>query len=335
MTQAPQEATQDLHEQLALNDSQLALSGITRSMDLAQKASDSADFSLNWAQNYVPSAPAPDPGHDRGSLDHQDWVVESYRESDEEVQADLYYREEKAEEAYDALSALKGDKKAIADGKEDTISKYAQQERERIQAEIAKQVAKEAYAAAQEKHLEGVEIDGAPQLDAAVKELATSATSHGHSTSGWKFLGTPRHGERIMFERTPVDTEDLTYAQSHQPSELLSVGFNDDGTEVQFSKATDIDQAAVAKYDKDLATIEAYKFTIKANGNVVDNGHRTGTVHNHLPNHMDNGDITARVVERDGSHHLVDKTPLQADDIAKIQAKIIEVTEAMKEVGTK
>ncbi|MDB5168672.1 MAG: hypothetical protein JWO41_28 [Candidatus Saccharibacteria bacterium] len=332
MAQA-QEAPQDLREQLALDDSHLALNGIARTMELAQKEVSGAEQSLHFAQNYQPPAPTPDPGHDRGSLDHQDWLVENHRESDEEVRADLYYREDKLDKAHEVLSTLFEDKDAIKAGEKGAITKYAQQERERIEAEIKKQEAATAYALAHEKHLEGVEIDGAPQLDAAIKELATLSTAHKQSMSGWRFIGTPRHGKRMMFERTPVDTDGLTYAQTHQETELLSIGFNEDGTEVQFSKATDIDQAAVARYDKNLATVEAYKFTIKTDGNVIDNGHKNGTVHKHLPNHMDNGDITATVVKRGSNYERVEKEPLQADDIAKMQAKIQEVTEAMKEVA--
>lgn len=339
MTQSHQEAPVDIHEQLALDDSQLALRGIARSMDLAQQAYDSAEFSLNWAQNYVPSAPAPDPGHDRGSLDHQDWVVESYRESDEEVQADLYYREEKTEEAYGVLSALKSDKKAIADGKEDAISKYAQQERERIQAEITKQEAAKAAVTAREKHLKGVEIEGATELSAVIKDLAAdpnlSAAIGKKSSIGWKFLGTSRHGNRLMFERLPADAPEEPYHYSSMRIELLSIGIRDDGTEVQYSAATDIDQDAVKRYGTDIATIDNYEFNIKSGGNVVDEGHRHGTINNYLPSLMDNGVINAFLNNPTRPGYSADKITLEADDMIKLRGKIIEVTSAMQEVANR
>jgi hypothetical protein len=339
---SPQELPiNSLQEQLALDDSQLAIMGIARSMAATEKEISSAERSITFNRNYRPSNPGPRPHPEAGGMDHQDWGVASYEyaHADEDGEESIGYAEGSLREAEDKLYDLHEDKELIESGDDTVASKYATTERERIQAQIEKQRRAQEGADRHATYLKGAEIEGATDLSTAIKDLATDSklgdVRGKVSTSGWKFVGTPYHGSRPMFERMipAAANEKVTSHWKFNKTELLTLGVSDEAVSVEYTEASDIDEEAVKRYRDDLATVDAYSFKIKADGYVAEQSHTTGKKSTHLPNHMDDGTINgcARYGSNDPNVSL--DAVLNANDITKMSNKIAEVTAAMQELA--
>jgi hypothetical protein len=337
---APQEIPTSLQEQLALDDSQLAIMGISRNMTAVQEEIASAEHSITFNRNYTPTHPGPRPHPEDGGMDHEDWEVANwgYQHADEERDEAIDYAERRLEEAEDKLYDLQDDKRSVESGDDTVVSKYATAERERIQAEIEKQRRAQESADRHASFLKGAEIDGATSLSAAIEDLATNPklgdVRGKRSTSGWTFVGTPHHGDRLMFSRmSPLATEVHETSRYRFNSELLTLGISDEDVSVEYTDASDIDVEAVKHYGKDVATVDAYSFKIKKDGHVAEQSHTTGKKSTHLPNHMDNGTINGGARYGGNDRNVPLDAVLNADDITKMRDKIAEVTAAIKELA--
>jgi hypothetical protein len=332
------EAPINLEEQLAMSDSQLALTGIARSMELAEKEVTSATHGLNFEIGYKPSAPTAPPAEGPGSLDYQDWYVETHADDDYDKESEVMRREEDLDKAHDVLGGLSSDKNAVEAGEEEVIAKYAQAERERIQKEIEKQQAAKDSAERYKAYKNGTEIIGAGQLIDSVNGLLSDpslAEAHNKTTeSGWKYLGDYSvypAGKRSVFTRAFEDGK-LPY----KSKELLSLEVSEEGITVQYSDVDNIDETAVNRYGKDIATGNHYSFRIHGSGKVGEQKHTTGPVSKHLPHLMDNGTVQAGYIHDPESSHSYGSTDLlTTEDMTVMQTKIAEVTAAMQEVASK
>lgn len=339
---APEEILSDLSEQLALDDGQLAIAGIARGIAASEKEMADAARSITFNRNYVPRHPGPRPHPEGGGMDHEDWRVAAYEyeNADDETDEAIEYAENKRQNAEDKLYDLQEDKELVEGGDEEVASKYAAHERERIQAEIEKIQQRQEGAKRHEAWLNGAEIDGAHSLSTTIVDLATDpdlGDVRGKvSASGWKFAGTTPEGNRLMFEKLPVEAigepERSHYKFNDKRTELLTIGFSkDDGTSIEYANATDVDEDAVKRYGKNIANVETYKFKIKESGKVSEQRHYKGSINGHLPYFMNNG-----TVARAESVHGITPEPqaeLSETDIQRMQAKITEVANAMKELA--
>lgn len=331
------EAPINLEEQLAMSDSQLALTGIARGMELAQEKVASATHGLEFEIGYQPSAPTAPPAEGPGSLDYEDWYVETHANDDYDKEAEVMGREEDLDEARDVLDSLSSDKDSVEAGEEEVIAKYAQAERERIQKEIEKQQAAKDSAERHKAYRDGTEIIGAGQLIDSVNGLVNDpslAEAHNKTTeSGWKYLGAYSvypAGKRNVFTRSFEDGK-LPY----KSKELLSLEVNEAGIVVQYSDVDNVDVTAVNRYGKDIATGNHYSFTIHGNGKVGEQKHTTGPVSEHLPHLMDNGTVSAQYInDPERSHSYGSTDLLTTEDMTIMQTKIAEVTAAMQEVAS-
>jgi hypothetical protein len=328
---APQESQEglvNLEEQLGLDDSQLAIIGIARSMTEAESRVDGAERSVTFTRNYSPTPPGPRPHPEDGGMDHQDWNVArlEYEQYDDEYENDS--AEDALREAEDKLYDLREDKELAESGDASVVSKYAQAERERIQAELEKQRRAKESAERHATYMEGVEIDGAPALRTAIENLADNPNLNDvrgkESSSGWRYKGSAIEGAAKMFERhVAVGTEDETH-------ELLTLRTSSESTELQYVRATDVDEQQRKRYGKDIAKAETHQFVIKESGKVAEQRHYAGPINGHMPYFMNNG----RVARAEGVHGITPepRAELSEVDIQKMQSKITEVAEAMKEL---
>lgn len=332
------ETLNNLREQLAMSDRQLALTGIARSMELAQGKVASATQGLEFEIGYQPSAPTAPPAEGPGSLDYQDWFVEKHADDDYDKEAEVMRREEDLDEARDVLNSLSNDKSSVEAGEEEVIANYAQAERERIQEEIEKQQAAKDSAERYKAYKDGTEIIGADQLTDSINGLVNDpllAEAKNKTTeSGWKYLGDyPVYpaGKRSVFTRSFEDGK-LPY----KSKELLSLEVNEAGIVVRYSNVDNVDETAVNRYGKDIATGNHYSFTIHGNGKVGEQKHTTGPVSEHLPHLMDNGTVSAGYInDPERSHSYGSTNLLTTEDMTIIQTKIAEVTTAMQEIASK
>lgn len=332
------ETPEQIQELLQQPDELLAVSALKRNIAEAQAKLESAQGSLRFTLGYSPSHPGPAPHQEAGGMDHEDWNVARLEYEQYDADEEIDYKADEVERAEERLYSLYDDKEHVDGGDSELVSKYAQDERERLQSRLEKQRSAERSAARYAVYERGAKIDGSSELESDVKTLVTNKALddvHGEvSPTGWKFLGTTRDGNRFMFERLPKEaaTEPKQAHYKYKPSELLTLQVSDGSMEIQYSQATDIDEEAVKHYGPKVATVDAYKFKIKAGGVIAEQNHTTGPMAKWLPNFMDNGSITPRAFGSYGTEEHPDAI-LDSEDLAKIQAKIAEVFAAMKELA--
>ena len=331
---ASQEDLSNVEQQLASEDTQLAMTGIARSITEARERVASADEELRFRVRY-------------DNPDDERYYDEAEIKDAENKLREADYKVDDLLEDHDKLFALSEDEQFAERGDEGVISKYAQAGREYLQAEHERLQAKledqrhvkeanESFAV----WVEGTEIDGAASLSTAIEDLASDpnlAKVRGEiSASGWKFAGAPVDGgERLMFERLPVEAtgepENNHYRFRYQRSELLTIDFSEeDGASLEYAHVTDVDEEAAKRYGKNIANVETYKFKVKGSGKVGEQKHYTGPTNGHLPYFMHSG----MVARAEGVHGITPEPQAELGevDIQKMQDKIAEVTAAMKDL---
>lgn len=343
----PHEALTSLQEQLTLDDRQLAIIGIARSIAATEKEITSAEHSITFNRSYTPTYPGPRPHPEAGGMDHQDWEAAAYEyaHAEEDTEEAISYAEGKLQDAEDKLSGLRSDKQAVQDGDDKVASKYAIAERERIQVEIEKQRAKQAEDSRWEIANTGTEIEGSAHLAATLKLLTNmerlEAAKGRVSAEGWAYIGEDelRFNKKLFYRNAfsgpfNVFTERLTIGPSVGPIYNSKRRI----TYLRLPEDTNVsDEYAKGRTTQKPA--EYYSFFIDEAGVVSLQHHAYGPVTQGPDSYGTGGNnyyagstfhIKTELMEKAYDNAASPDARMNADDIAKLQAVADQVAKAVR-----
>ena len=338
-----QEGLINLEEQLGLDDGQLALNGIARGIAATEAEITSTERSINFNNNYQPTHPGPRPHPEAGGMDHQDWEVSAYEyaHADEQQEEDASYHEGELRKAEDTLYDLEEDKENVEAGDQNVISKYATAERERLQAELEKQRAKQADDIRWEKLKTGAEIEGSAELATTIESLTDperlEAAKGKTTVEGWEYVGEDymHKGVKRFYRNSNsgpfnVFTERLTVGPSYNGKRQVSY--------LQLPEVTGVSDVH-AKGRTTQKSADYYSFDIDQDGAVSQQNHAYGPVtqgpdsYGREENNYHAGStfhIKTQFMEKAYSKTASPDARMDADDIAKLQSVANQVTKVVQ-----
>ncbi len=206
-----EELVQDLNDEMAKPDSELAVHGIDNQITDVQKQRERNDRSITFTRGYKPTHPGPAPHPEAGGMDREDYNAEAWEYAHYDRDAELDELDARDEEMYERIDELEGLRKKVENGDATLTEKFSLAEKTRVEAEYRRKLFDADRKVFDYDTRRGAEVVGSRALLTSLEGLLGSVDEDGQpnnnewSHSRWEASG--KHALRYSRDTFTTDQD--------------------------------------------------------------------------------------------------------------------------------